>query len=115
MKKKILRKFDPFTVAIFIFLVLVSVSLLYLLFWSLTAAFKTQEEFRLNKLGLPENWTFYNFKLVYNNLFVSITVDGYPMKVYVPQLTINTIMYVFGCSFMGTLTPCIVAYAVTKV
>jgi ABC-type glycerol-3-phosphate transport system permease component len=114
MKNKIKKHVDPFTVVMFVFLVLFSISLLYLLFWSLITAFKMQEEFRLNKLGMPENWTMFNFKLVYDNLFVSITVDGYPMKVYVPQLTINTIMYVVGCAFMQTLTPCIVAYAVTK-
>lgn len=114
MKGKFFKKVDPFTIAIFIFLLLFSISLLYLLFWSLTTAFKTQEEFRLNKLGLPQDWTFFNFKLVYNNLFVSITVNGYPVKVYVPQLAMNTVMYVVGCAFMQTLTPCVVAYAVTK-
>ena len=35
MKGKFFKKVDPFTIAIFIFLLLFGISLLYLLFWSL--------------------------------------------------------------------------------
>lgn len=113
MKKK--TKIDAFSLVLFIFLALFAISLLYLLFWSLLSSFKMQGEFRLNKLGFPEEWTTYNYGSVFKNLYVQIvTQSGFPRKIYVPEMTVNTLLYVFGCAFLQTLTPLIVAYAVTK-
>ena len=99
MRKKI--KIDAFSLVLFIFLTLFAVSLLYLLFWSLISSFKMQSEFRLNKLGLPQEWTAYNYGSVFDNLYVQIlTKSGFPRKVYVPEMTINTLLYVFGCAFL---------------
>lgn len=109
-------KIDFFTIALIVFLVLFTISLSYLLFWSLITSFKTQDEFRLNRLGLPHDWTFFNFKVVIKNMQVRIVPmdGGMPWYANVSDMVINTLMYVIGCSLLQTLTPCLVAYAVSK-
>lgn len=115
MEKKLSKKPDVFSIILFVFLLLFSISLFYLLFWSLSTSLKSQEEFRLNQLGLPQKMTFDNFKLVYDYFYVEITPTGQmPRNVYLPELFGNTVLYVVGCAFLQTLTPLIVAYAVTK-
>ena len=111
-----LKKIDFFSIALIIFLVLFSLSLLYLLFWAVITAFKTQDEFRLNYLGLPKYWTFTNFKTIAENMKVRIVPQdgGFPWYANVGDMVLNTLMYVFGCAFLQTITPCIVAYAVSK-
>ena len=114
MSRKIKIKADLFTIAIIIFLILFTLSLFYLVFWSLISSLKLQPEFRLNKLGLPQEWTIENYVSVYKNMYVRVVKSGMPTKVFFPEMMLNTVLYVVGCAFLQTITPCIVAYATSK-
>ena len=109
------KKINIFMIVIAIFLVVFSIALLYLLFWSFLTSVKAQSEFRLNKLGFPQEWMFSNFKYVYDNFYVEIFgKDGKPIYYMIDGQLVNSILYVVGCSMAQTLAPCIMAYAVTK-
>jgi len=111
--RKTLRQSDQwsfFKVAVLIGLVIYAVCLFLPLLWAFITAFKTQREFRLNIIGLPKEWT-WNFSTIYNEFYVPVsTQTGATEYVNVMQMFVYSMLYSVGCSFFGTLVPCVTAY-----
>ena len=111
--RKTLRQSDQWSflkVAVLIGLVIYAVCLFLPLLWAFITAFKTQREFRLNIIGLPKNWT-WNFSTIYNEFYVPVsTKTGATEYVNVIQMFTYSMLYSVGCSFFGTLVPCVMAY-----
>ena len=61
------EKLSAITVAMLVFLIVYSLILLGLLLWAFMTSFKSNSEFRLNKIGLPKEWV-WNYSFVFNNL-----------------------------------------------
>ncbi len=104
-----------FEIGTMIFLILLSATYVYMILWGLLSSFKTYDEFRTNKFGFPQDWDFTNLIYVVKNFKVPITTpDGMPVKVGIPMMAINTLIYVLGCAFAATAMPFLTAYLVTR-
>ena len=106
---KIEGRFNLFTAATFIVLVIYVLILTGLLLWAVMTSFKTVSDYRLNKIGLPKEWV-WNYKSVYDQFYVFITTDTGRERVYMGKMFLNAFLYSLGCAFTNTLVPCFTAY-----
>ena len=108
------RKITPMNVIIFTLLVIYALSMVLLIGWALLTSFKSQSDFRLNIMGLPEKWV-WNYSTVFKQFKISVFFEGVGNKrIGVIQMLINTILYAGGCAVTQTLTPCVVAYCCAR-
>ena len=108
---KLFKKFGVFNIVLCVFLFVYAFSMIYSIFWGFITSVKSIDEFRRNVIGLPHNWTFENYILVFNNFVVERTTEsGTMQKVYIETQLLNSLIYVFGTCIMATLVPCITAY-----
>ena len=99
---------------VFVLLVIYALSMVMLIGWALLTSFKSQSDFRLNIMGLPEKWV-WNYSTVFKQFKISVFFEGVGNKrIGVFQMLINTILYAGGCAVTQTLTPCIVAYCCAR-
>lgn len=114
-KKGSLMKFhfSPFTIIVFIILMIYVISLLSMIGWGLLSSFKANEDFRINKFGLPKQWV-WNYTYVFKQFFASISVNGKQVKIYMPELFFNAFVYSLGCSLTSAFVPLLTAYLVAK-
>ena len=112
---KMRHRFSSFEIAVFAFLAILAASYLCTVGWGLLSSFKTYDDFRRNKFGLPTQWDFTNLLYVIKNFSVPTTTSkGLPTTVYIPEMLLNTVLYVLGCGFVGTIVPFITAYLVMR-
>jgi len=114
--KNIHKKADIFQIIMFVWLVLLAASFLFMILWGFFTSLKSVEEFLFNIIGLPKKPTFANYPFVYKHYYV-LTADpvtNFPYRAYVPELFFNTVIYVFGCGLAATALPFLMAYANVK-
>lgn len=102
-------KWSVFRVVMLAGLLIYAVCLFLPLLWAIITAFKSQPDFRLNIIGLPEKWT-WNFPTIFEEFFIKIDTPEGARNAYVEELLLNSVLYSVGCSFFGTLVPCVTAY-----
>lgn len=108
-------------------LVLYAIILLSVLYWGVITSLKSIEDFadhNNNFLGFPKSdagsllapwqWEFGNFAKVVQFFDMKVTRNGVPTIITVPIQLLYTVLFAIGCAFVGTLCPCIVAYATRK-
>lgn len=93
-------------IIVFIIFVLYAFTLIFALFWALSASLKTQSEFYTNVNGLPKEWKFSN----YATAFKSVQANGHNMF----SMFWNSVWYSCGGAFLGVFTSSITAYVVAK-
>ena len=111
MKKK---KISILNILLFAVLATYSVSMIYPLFWALITSVKEQYDFLDNVLGLPAKILTENFATVIEYFEVPAQRGDIQEFHGFWQMSLNTILYVGGCSLTSTLIPCITAYATAK-
>ncbi len=112
MKKK---QFSIFGTIMFIILGVWSISIIFLLLWSVLSSLKSWDDFRTNPLGLPAVIKFENYVNIFRDLKVPVTKVGYlPRDVYLPELFLNSIIYALGCTICYVITRALVAYACAR-
>ena len=104
---------SPFNITILFFLIIYSTSMLMSLFWGLMTSFKSVFEFDVNVLGFPQKFQA-NFITALQEFYIDVETEISVRAVYMPEMFVNSILYAVGCSFMATITPCIVAYLCAK-
>ncbi len=93
-------------------LILYSAALIGLFVWAILTSFKTGEDFRWNSLGLPETFTFENYKNVFETIKVtSTTTDG---EYSIWDQFGNAAIYAVGSAFFRVAATTIVAYCTAK-
>lgn len=102
-------KWSVFRAVMLAGLLIYTVCLFLPLLWAVITAFKTQSEFRLNIIGLPKNWT-WNFTTISEEFYIKVSTPDGSRNVFVGELLLNSVLYSVGCSFFGTLVPCVTAY-----
>lgn len=106
-------KISPLNIVVFVVLGVYVASMVILLGWGFLTSFKSQSEFRLNIMGLPEKWV-WNYTTVFEKFKYPVT-DASGMKfVDVFGMLGNTILYAGGCAVTQTMTPCVVAYCCAR-
>lgn len=114
---KIKRGLSPILIILFAALCLYAVSMLYPLVWALLTSFKDIDEWfsTANPNLFPKSLDFSNYATVFNKMVVETNVVGEtPRLIDSMEMLLYTAIYVFGCSFFATITPCIVAYVTSK-
>ncbi|MDR2201846.1 MAG: carbohydrate ABC transporter permease [Clostridiales bacterium] len=114
MEKRRKRKINPFTAAMFVVLALHSLSLILLFIWGVGASVKTDYDFRFNVFGIPKEWTFENFVLVWNNFGTQVRIGMEIKRFYIEGLLFNSFFYALSCAFVGTMSHCIMGYITAK-
>ena len=105
-------------IVLFAILLLYVISMLAPMAWGVITALKTQEEFRINVLGLPKGspleWQWRNFVEVTEGLYTQITTDEGRFYVgFWPSLA-NTLAYAGGGALIRAIVPCIIGYVTAK-
>ncbi len=93
-------------------LVMYSAALIFLFGWALLTSFKTGEDFMFNPLGLPETFTFENYKLVFEAIRVKSTTTDASYGIW-DQFG-NAAIYSIGSAFFRVAATTIVAYCTAK-
>lgn len=111
------KKFNSVAkIILFAFLVIYSISILYLLCWGIFTSLKTNREFLIdqNFFGLPKNLAFENYKAVFDNFYVRVNRDGKMMEIRMLKQLLYTLIYAGGGSFLSAVAPLLVAYACSR-
>ena len=128
MKIKSKNEISLLSVVLAIILVLYSALFLYLIFWAIITAFKTNDDFTIlqNYLGLPKDfmtekllapwdWKWENFTTIMKFFEVKgVYREGREVTIPFDMQVLYTVLYAGGCAFIGALCPCLVAYATSK-
>lgn len=107
------EKFGIFTSILLVFLCLYALSMMVTIGWGFLTSFKYQWDFRMNVIGLPEEWA-WNYGTVAKMFYVDIDTPNGTQSVYVVRLFLNGFLYALGCAFTNTLVPCVTAYMCAK-
>ena len=82
LKKKICKNtFTPFAIALLVVLLVYTLSIFGLLFWTLITSLKSNGEFMTNSYGLPTKLNFSNFSLVFSAIKVPAEQYGSSVNV----------------------------------
>ena len=108
MKQK--RKIDVFSIALLTFLLVYSVSLLFMIAWGAMTSFKSVNNYDIDSVGIPTEFTFDNYSNVIANLPYKIVMYGKQIEVGFGMQLYNTLITVILGSLIATLSPCIMAY-----
>lgn len=92
-------------------LIFYSVLLLMMFAWCLTTSFKDTFDYILNPFGLPAEWKWSNYSILFDTIRVQAENRRW---VYMDEMFLNSIVYSLGCTIVATMTPCIVAYLTAK-
>lgn len=115
---KIRTRFTPTTIILMSVLILYSVSLLLPILWGLSTSLKTDLDFYLNPLWLPDgwfwNWQWSNYSYAFMNFVVKVEAGAGFRIIYMEEMFLYTILYALGCAFFQSFVCCIVAYMVVK-
>ncbi len=114
---KIKRGASPLIIILFVLLVLYTLSMLYPLIWAFLTSLKNIDEwFNTNNPNLlPQSFYLGNYATVFDKMVVETNVVGQiPRAVGSAEMLWYTAIYVFGCAFFRTFTPCIVAYVTAR-
>lgn len=115
-KKKKFVASDSIFILTFVVLLVYSLSLLWLVLWGLTSSFKDYySDFSLgNAGGFPKKIVFSNYKLVFENFCYEVVDSSGAYKINAFGLIEYTLLYAVGSAFFTTVTPCVVAYVVSR-
>lgn len=138
MKKRENKKLTPFTIIIFVILIIYAISLIIPLVWGFSTSLKHYYlDFRYNVLGFPnfsawekstiegENAWYSNYITVINNFnfmlrsvyyvgFKSDVLVTHESTVTITTAILNTILYAGVMSCLNAIVPCIIGYLCAK-
>ena len=97
------------TVLLLILLVLYALMLVGLLVWAFLTSFKSQQEFRVNVIGLPQTWV-WNYTFVFQMYLYPAFTEMGTQYVGMGLMFLYSLLYAVGCAFTATLVPCITSY-----
>lgn len=114
-KSKFKLSYHHFIIGFFaLVLSLYCLSIIIPLVWGVLSSLKGNIEFDLNLLGLPKEWKWSNYKLVFENFYVIHYKDGTEYITRMPSLIMNSILYAFGGALCSTLVSCLVGYLIQR-
>ena len=114
MKNK--KLISPAKILLFSFLIIYSISIIFLLAWAVFTSLKTNREFLIdqNFFGLPKVFAFENYKAVFDNFYVRVHRGGELIYIRMLEQLYYTVIYAgLGC-FASAVAPLLVAYACTR-
>ena len=99
----------------FTLLTIYSITIVFLIVWVLMSALKDKTDFTLNPLHFPEKLYFSNFKNIFKDLYVPLTIRGVGQyKIYLIELFLYSFIYSIGCTLVHIIAKASVAYVIAK-
>lgn len=105
---------SPFTILMFLVLLAQSVTVLFALYWMFSTSLKSQINFGLDNVGLPNPFRFDNYSKAFSYLFVQIKENGGYRNAYLPELLWNSILFAGSHTIMIVGCHAICAYVLAK-
>ena len=118
-KNRLTRKFSPLTAIMLGILILFSVVLLGMLFWTVMTSFKSAsfsgfKSKTASTYNLPKELHFENYIKVFESFYIEGVAYpesvGGTRTVYIGEMFLYSILYCVGCSVIQTLVQCVTAY-----
>ena len=115
-KEKLKRNLNPYTITIFILLTVYCIYQFLLLGWGFMKSLHDPEDYLLR--GTVSNWpdkfSLTNYIKAFSTIHVTLDrhLGGY--TIYLGEMLFNSLFYAIGCSVVGTMTSCFMAYVVNK-
>jgi ABC-type glycerol-3-phosphate transport system permease component len=112
-KNKIQPKNYLFVSIVCAVLVVYTICMFVMLYYTVVTSLKEELfDYGKNKMGLPEEWMWENYKTAFSSIFKD--VDSGTRRVYLPEMFMYSFYYSVIAAFLRTLVPCVVAYLVAK-
>ena len=108
------KRINVFLLVIGVVLLIYAISLLVPFIWAIITSLKSNPDFMINPMDLPQAWLFSNYKTAFNYIFVPVKYGTTLRYVMLAEMFGYTILYSVGCALAATFTPCVVAYLVQK-
>ena len=110
---------NPFSITVFVLLIVYSLSMLYLFYWGLMTSFKTSIDYNeytmTGKLIVfPTSFTLENYRLAFQELGVELMTDTGIVIIGLPHLIFNTLFYGIASTIITTLVHACTAYLAAK-
>lgn len=113
MKKRF--KFSLFSSILFVLLLIYSITIIFLICWTLTSSLKTKTDFNMHPLAFPSELRFSNYIRIFSDLSVQIPKVGYnEYHIFLPELFFYSVIYSVGCTVVYVLARACTAYAVAR-
>ncbi|MBR1867122.1 MAG: carbohydrate ABC transporter permease [Clostridia bacterium] len=90
-----------------------ALSLILMFGWAIMSSFKTPNFYRKHIIEFPEPITIENYVNAYSNFYLR-SDDVTSRVIGFGEIIMNTLLYAVGCSFLQTLSCCVMAYATAK-
>lgn len=105
----------PFALVFYILIIVYVLSMIIPCVWMILTTFKTNLEFRANRFGWPEEFSFDNYANVFSKMYITITPkEGGVKYVYMPELMLNGLLLA-TCGVAASLfMQILVAYGCAK-
>lgn len=119
MSQELLKKKRKFKISVFKWLGFAvlfayAFSMIAILVWSFLTSFKGRLDFYENPIGFPSAFEFSNFVTAIENFYVDVPKGAQTVRVEFLQLSLNSILYALGGSFVNVFVCCIVAYVTAR-
>jgi len=100
--------------AMFVILIIYTVSLALPILWGIINSLKSRSDFVSNIFGLPKKWMFDNYIHSFERFKVRIKTGLGTRDVFLAEMILNTLTYIAGSIIVSTFVPCIVGYLVAR-
>ena len=105
---------SPFVVIMFVYILLYTITNIFALYWMFSTSLKSQINFGLDNVGLPNPFRFDNYAKAFSYLFVQIRSGADYRNVYLPELIWNSILFAGSHTIVTILVHMMGGYVVAK-
>lgn len=105
----------PFALVFYVVIILYTLTMLIPCAWMIITTFKSNLEFRANRFGWPNEFSFDNYANVFSKMYIPITPKaGGSRNVYMPELMLNGLLYASLTVAASLCMQILVAYGCAK-
>lgn len=115
-KTRIKKGISPFSVIVFVLLVLYTVSFLVPMLWGVNLSLKRATDAELNPFSIKFPLVFENYIKVFKDFKVQVYIEGAirPKNYFIEDMLVFTFVYAVCCSFVNIAVTCFVAYITAR-
>lgn len=99
---------------VFLYLLVITVFVMYLVAWGFFTGLKSIDEFMDNMVFLPKGapwkWAWDNFAFAFSNFAMTLVDDGGIRKVYLEEMFLHSVLFAVIAATLNTFVPCWMAY-----
>ena len=105
---------SPFTIVMFTLLLLQSFTIIFSLYWMFSTSLKSQINFAIDNVGLPQKYMFSNYSKAFSYLSIQIKENGGYRDVFLLELLWNSILFAVGHTVINVGCKALAGYVLSK-